>query len=153
MTVLEDRNISYSGAIADLLGGEEVFGPEPADRARLLSVSEDGLPSESVTFMLSFLDSHAGEYGDAVIWLRGRLDEGFTTTGVLEPSLSNICLRIAALLVALVGKFDDVDKAVGFMLMPHESLHGEAPVQTVFDPEGVKAVDHLVKSALYAMPC
>lgn len=108
-------------------------------------MSSAGLPRESISNLLSVIAA-SGHGHDAVNnWLQDRLLAETEDQQTLSPILSDIAVRIASLLVALIGVFDEIDAAVQFILMPHRELQDRAPVQAVFTPEGVKAVDEIVR--------
>jgi uncharacterized protein (DUF2384 family) len=151
MSFSTESQYSYTQAIADLLGGSDVFGTAPVDRKILLSVSSAGLPKESARTLISALE-RAGHGSDAMfVWLQERLLVHTADQDLLSPKLSDITIRIAALLVALIGVFDALEPAVEFLLTPRPDLQGLAPVQAVFTPEGVYAVDQVVRQGALGM--
>ena len=61
-------------------------------------------------------------------------------------------LRVATLLVALIGLFEDLDPAIEFLLDPHAALDGLPPAKAVFTTTGVAAVNKLVMKERLGLP-
>ena len=143
---------SYIDAIVDLLGGADVLGSDLVDCDSLVSVTRAGLPKESLVHLLSVIEASAGGDATTVTWLRAELTRECDDHVGLNSNSSEMTLRIATLLVALFGVFKDVDLAISFLLSPHRSLDGEAPVKAIFTSSGVNAVNRLVGQGQHGMP-
>lgn len=57
---------------------------------------------------------------------------------------SEMTLRVATLLVALIAVFEEPDTAIHFLLTPHDDLDSLRPVEAVFTTTGVAVVSELV---------
>lgn len=147
------RQSSYIEAIAQLLGGSAILGTEITTREALLSSVHAGLPRESATALLSTLeDACKGNNCEVADWLRESLIPDERNQLVLSPKASDRTLRIASLLVALLGIFGSIEFAVHFLLAPHPRLGDKAPAQAVFSNSGVKEVEALILRGLHGLP-
>ena len=132
------------------LGLNGVLGLDLHDRDQLLSVTRVGLPKEALEHLLSVLDASASQDIATISWLREKLSyvNVSDSDSKLDAESSEMTLRVATLLVALIGVFQELPPAVEFLLAPHESLDGQPPAKAVFTSAGVNAVNNLVTEKL-----
>jgi putative toxin-antitoxin system antitoxin component (TIGR02293 family) len=143
---------SYIDAIVDLLGGTTMLGSDSIDRDQLFSAARDGLPPESLSHLTGTLSSSDRGSSEVANWVEDRLASDSVSQDKLCPETSEMMLRIASLLAALIGLYGDMEKAIEFLLTPHRQLDGNAPVQAIFSASGVQAVNDLVLRGLTGMP-
>ena len=152
LTETNEQGISYIQATVALLGGADILGENIEDNEHLITVVSDGLPRQSMQALLSKLNGGNDDSRAVFAWLQDKLIEDSGSQDPLSPMLSDYLLRIALLLVALIGVFEDADQAIEFLLAPHKSLDDVAPVQAIVTPSGVQAVNELVGRAMHGMP-
>ncbi len=122
------------------------------DDEHLIEVVNNGLPRQSMQALLSILKGGNDDICEVLAWLQNKLIADSGDHDPLSPILSDYLLRIALLLVALIGVFEDADQAIEFLLAPHKSLDDLAPVQAIVTASGVQAVDELVGRGMHGMP-
>ena len=147
-----NQTYTHIDAIVDLLGGTDVLGSDLKDRDQLLSVSRAGLPNESLQHLLSVLDDSSGQHTATTTWLRRKLRYNADPDAKLDAISSEMTLRVATLLVALIGVFEALEPSIDFLLAPHKALNGLAPARAVFTSDGVEAVNKLVAQGVLGLP-
>lgn len=145
---------THVDAVVDLLGGTSVLGSDLHDHDQVLSLTRAGLPKEALEHLLSVLDASAGQDIATISWLRKKLSyvNVCDSDSKLDVVSSEMTLRVATVLVALIGVFQDLPPAVEFLLAPHELLDGQPPAKAVFTSAGVTAVNNLVTKELLGLP-
>lgn len=148
-----DQCPSYIDAIVQLLGGPTVLGTEISTKSELEDAVHSGLPIESASTLLSILDGADRDKNcEVTSWLSEQfIPDDIDRVGLSSRS-SNKALRVASLLVALLGIFGDIETAIHYLLSPHPALGGQVPVQAVFSNSGVKEVEALILSGLHGLP-
>ena len=154
MSQQASQTYTHVDATVDLLGGTRVLGSNLHDRDQLLSVTRAGLPKEALEHLLSVLDVSASQDIATISWLRKNLsnDNVSDSDSKLDAESSEMTLRVATLLVALIGVFQELPPAVEFLLAPNESLDGQPPAKAVFTSAGVNAINNLVTEKLLDIP-
>jgi uncharacterized protein (DUF2384 family) len=140
----DSRHYTHIDATVDLLGGTQVLGAGLVDSDQLFAVTRAGLPKESIEHLFSVLDAYSAQDAATVAWLRTKLSSNDLCDEKLDAVSSEMTLRVAMVLVALIGVFEDLNPAIEFLLKPHESLDGLPPAKAVFTTTGVNAVKKLV---------
>lgn len=146
------HSYSYIDATIDFLGGTGVLGTEVANDNQLLLITRAGLPRKSLQHLVSVLEASPARDAATIAWLRSRLTGNDDSDEKLDFRSSEMTLRVATLLVALIGLFEDLDPAIEFLLDPHAALDGLPPAKAVFTTTGVAAVNKLVMKERLGLP-
>ncbi len=131
--------------VTELLGGEEVLGPSVKSNLDLAHATRKGLPRSAAERLLGHLWEQDTSPGKSVYTYFRQILAFHLGPGVnLNPTESDILVRLANAVAKAVDVLGDHQKAVHWLNAPNRALGGEAPMTLLDTSAGTLEVDALL---------
>lgn len=141
-------------AVAHKLGGVRVLHREITSELELAEAVREGLPSESLDYVLNDMREWAGSQAVVLDVIGSRRTLERKTGGretSLKPAESDRLARLARLMVRAEQAIGNPDKAHRWLMKPNRALGGQVPLKLLDSDAGASAVEQVLGRIEYGV--
>lgn len=141
-------------AVAHKLGGVRVLRREITSELELAEAVREGLPSESLDYVLNDMREWAGSQAVVLDVIGSRRTLERKTGGretSLKPAESDRLARLARLMVRAEQAIGNPDKAHRWLMKPNRALGGQVPLKLLDSDAGASAVEQVLGRIEYGV--
>ncbi|WP_207632508.1 type II RES/Xre toxin-antitoxin system antitoxin [Foetidibacter luteolus] len=138
-----DKHASSELVTWAILGGKEFMPQEPITSLDFVSVSDKGIPKQSVANLAGIMDVPMKD-------IASLLNLSYKTLGrkknsdALDSLSSSLSIEIANTIAKGLSVFEDADKLNRWLQKENRSLNGKKPFELLRTPTGIKLVNRLL---------
>lgn len=141
-------------AVAYKLGGAAILHREITSELELATAVREGLPSESLDYVLDSVRHWAGSQAAVLDIVGSRRTLERKTGGrraLLKPSESDRLARLARMIVRAEQAIGDADKAHRWLMKPNRALGGQIPFTLLDSDAGASVVEQILDRIEYGV--